>query len=621
MLNKLMFSIFVFLSFTLNVKAGLYENISSLLEINQKNFKEQYKIIEEEKKTLDNFDNITLDQDYLSTVLFYTSKETLALGNRDECSFYDLILAGLLKDNLTEKISHVIVNKDNEKYIIDIKTYIDKVAIKKCPKVREFSKHFEPQNILNTLSKYTVSVPTTKEECFKVHADFLADYKSPYLCAINDKINNLTNLEFILRNTSKQKYKERTKLISKIKEAKSYQAKLNPNALSYISRLCNHATSQDLFCKEVFQDNFWSKIISKEKSSIYAAPFCKINTKRKGDFSRKEKSCILNLANRPEICEKASLNGSLTPILNCNTLSKTLNFSKLKSTYNDCPLVTQNSHITNIGRLLNHYKKSINKDPTSCIYTNSAALLEMLKEQELLSQWGLNLCFDDKIKREKICYPTLIGNNQENEFSMSQVVKRILVRTKGMVESLQCEMIAEDEYKPILLKYKTGCFILEPQTCDAIRCKPRIIFNELEVNTIEIQNGINVNYYASKFNEVQYSLSTMIAKHLKLKTKKIFNITALKAILDKPKGLIHGSGCIEDLLPSFHARTNFSQCNPINFIVDGYIEKDGYLSVSLRTSQDSLQYPRIISWSYLFNSVKNFQVFQPINEWSLDGLF
>jgi hypothetical protein len=235
--------------------------------------------------------------------------------------------------------------------------------------------------------------------------------------------------------------------------------------------------------------------------------------------------------------------------------------------------------------------------------------------------WGFNLCFEDKIKDEKDCSPVMLGNNKSSPYSLNNRVKEILVRTKGMLDSTRCTTITKKEYKPILLRFKAGCFVIIDKGCDALRCKPKLIFDELEMKHIEVQTGIKTNYYASKFNEVQYSLSRLLTKNLKLKIKKIFNITTLKEVLDKSSGLIHGVGCGEDLLPTFFPRKNFASCNPLSFIVDGYVEKDGYLSVSIRTSYDSLQLPRLISWGLLFSSLKTYKSFQPIQEWSLDGIY
>jgi hypothetical protein len=86
------------------------------------------------------------------------------------------------------------------------------------------------------------------------------------------------------------------------------------------------------------------------------------------------------------------------------------------------------------------------------------------------------------------------------------------------------------------------------------------------------------------------------------------------------KAIVHGVGCAEDLLPSFFKSNSLNQCSPLPFIIDGMIKENDKTVFVTRTAVDSLQAPRLISWSSIYSGVKSYQKIHPLRLWTLYGL-
>ena len=114
----------------------------------------------------------------------------------------------------------------------------------------------------------------------------------------------------------------------------------------------------------------------------------------------------------------------------------------------------------------------------------------------------------------------------------------------------------------------------------------------------------------------------MIERYKKKKAKEIINVSSFKNLFNKHNDSIFlGVGCAEDLLPTHFKSKHINQCIYLPFIVDGYIEDAGRYSLVVRTSYDQIHAPRIIPWTYLFSSIKNYQSHHPLNEWSFYGIY
>jgi hypothetical protein len=63
-----------------------------------------------------------------------------------------------------------------------------------------------------------------------------------------------------------------------------------------------------------------------------------------------------------------------------------------------------------------------------------------------------------------------------------------------------------------------------------------------------------------------------------------------------------------------------NQCSPLPFIIDGMIKNDDKAVFVTRTAIDSLQAPRLISWSNIFSAVKSYQLLHPMRLWTMYGM-
>ena len=86
------------------------------------------------------------------------------------------------------------------------------------------------------------------------------------------------------------------------------------------------------------------------------------------------------------------------------------------------------------------------------------------------------------------------------------------------------------------------------------------------------------------------------------------------------KGIIHGIGCAEDLLPTVVRRRSFNQCTPTPFLVDGIFEKNENKTLVLRTAFDDILSPRLTPWNWVFTAVMKYQEMHPLKQWNLYGL-
>ena len=114
----------------------------------------------------------------------------------------------------------------------------------------------------------------------------------------------------------------------------------------------------------------------------------------------------------------------------------------------------------------------------------------------------------------------------------------------------------------------------------------------------------------------------LIERYFRKKTRKILNVSFLKNIFnEQPKTIIQGISCAEDLLPTHFVKDTLHKCTPLPFIVDGYTENQGSLSLILRTSIDDVHSPRIISWSYVFSALKAYKQLHPLGLWGLYAIY
>src|SRR5690606_13996261 len=133
-------------------------------------------------------------------------------------------------------------------------------------------------------------------------------------------------------------------------------------------------------------------------------------------------------------------------------------------------------------------------------------------------------------------------------------------------------------------------------------CKHKIIYNDRPIDLITIKGRANIPYYPLTVREERFSQNYLLTHDFKKNGRKMINLSSIQKFFKKKKsGIVHGIGCAEDLLPGFFKAQTINQCTPLPFIISGILnEKDNVVFVT-RTAVDSLQAPRLISWSSILS--------------------
>lgn len=610
---------------------GLYDSYVQLLEIGKENYKKKLiKLKQNSSNLLDlkDINSIDIDPDFLSHVLTYSPARYAYLGLKDQCSFYDLLLAGVLKDH-EGVIDYVIVRyitKEDKKRRswVKLDAFINAVALQKCPKVKSFQTYFTLDNFSKTVKAIKLVPPSTIDDCKNVHKDFIADHKTPYLCSIYDQIDDINRLQNQLSNTSKSNIRTYSILKNKLEQAQQYKSKINQKGLSYLENLCENIEDEKTFCDNFFNKSFWSRVVDGEKPLENLTTICQEVLGRKSLVLANYKTCARQISKDPELCRwNGSHFPSLLPKPSCNEIEQNLNYSRLNTDYLDCPGQVGNSAMVNIARILRHFRPEESKSYSFCSLATASTFLDFNQESVDARTWDMQLCYEDKLNEKEVCLPTLTGDVEGSPFSLSTVVSQILSSTRGTDPDMKCKVISSSRYNPNLLEYKNGCFITyDPNNCSAVECQHKIIYNEQEVKHIVQKQNVHIDYFPNNFKYEKFSQSSLMKEYLRMKDKKIINITILKNFFSTyPKGIIHAIGCLEDIYPEIQPQNTFNQCSPTPFIVDGYIEKDGYYSLITRTALDDLHAPRAVPWNNIFQAVKKYQGFHPLKFWSLYGIY
>jgi hypothetical protein len=610
---------------------GLYESLETLITIQDNSYSKKMKKFRNKISNLTNLKDpmtVELDPDFINNILFHSPSRYSSLAHKDRCSLYDLILSGHIRDEDGD-LRRFLIKYETRKgkiktTLVSRTTFLNQVAFKQCPQSKNFERYFQVKNLKKTLKTIKLEVPTSYDQCYKVYNEFVSDYKTPYLCKIYEQIKKAPALNIAIKNTPKSKYNELTKLKKSLSLSKDYKKVLNIKSYDYLKNLCDNIEKPKKFCHDFFELSFWKKIIKGEKSSIYIKNMCQEIYKRKKITPRQFQKCARILNTDPQKCHYLNrLDSALSPKPSCKNISKALNLSRLISNYNDCPSKTGNEGISNIARVINHISPQKKFSNNSCQLESTKAFAKFSNEVNEGRDWNVKLCYDDKINNKEICLPTLLGEYPGSDLSLDLVVAKILRKTRGFGNEQKCRVVSKKEYRPTLLEFKGGCYVIvSDKSCRGTNCKFKIINDELEVKHIRYKSDISFAYFPVEYTKQNNSQFNLMQKHFKKKSRKILNISFVKSIFkEKPKAILQGIGCREDLLPTFFQKTSLNQCSPLPFIVDGYIEDRGTLSLIVRTALDSLHAPRIISWSYVYSSLKAYKDLHPMNLWGLYAIY
>ena len=337
------------------------------------------------------------------------------------------------------------------------------------------------------------------------------------------------------------------------------------------------------------------------------------------------KKCAKKFFENPEYCLTKGNKDFLSyfPLQTCDKLSETLNISRIKSDYHDCPGNIDNGGITNIHRIIMHLdSKKLPSTPNTCTNEANNSLAEMIIKFKDISLWPLKVCFRDPILETEVCRPYVPGNNSTSKISEGKVVAGILARAKGAPDKMRCKIVSTKQYNPARLSYQVGCFIVFPHNkCTTLSCPKKIYWNRKEISGIKYKGSSSFKYFPTSIKESSTSTSYILETLYKIRKKELRNLTAIYDFFNNKKnGIIHGVGCIEDMIPHLYRTAAFNECKPVPFIIDGYKRKNKSTFFSLRLAIDDVHTPRLINWNNVFNAVTSFKRIHPMDLWALYGI-
>ena len=597
-------------AFSQDENPGIVESLERLLEVHKKQFDQNKTKIQSNLKTVEDLTtlkDVQLDPQFVRSLIFHSDDKYLRLAQKDECKFLSSLENNLLKtaDGDATNILIDYKGKDNiiETASIPRDQFFDQIYKKKCLNNKEFSTLFSDANFQKTIEGIKFSVPKNSSQCEVIHKEWLDNSFTPYLCRIQQTIKK-----------SKSQ-----------KTVDFYKGKIPVMQRTYMDNLCNNLTSPALFCENYLKSDVWNKIINGE-APVYKLSYKCQNLLNKTEINNTDlRNCAAKLLSEPAICETKGNHffPADFPLQNCNAISDALNKSKLITNYHDCPGNVDNEALTNIHRLVNHFaprKIATNKETCAGEASYTFAKLNFdIKHEE---GWPLKICYLNRENNKEACVPYIPGSREDEPLSEDQVIAKILYQQKGAPSKTKCKIVDSKTYNPLRSDFKFGCFIVySAETCTTLTCDKKVIWEEKPQEDIKFTGKPVFDYFPSAFVNERYSFTSMINEVKGTQERTIKNLTDMKFYLDKiPNGIIHGVGCVEDLLPDEFERTVMNQCHPMPFIVDGYTVKNGETWIIFRAAIDDLHSPRLVQWHNIFNGVSAYRELHPLNTWTLYGI-
>lgn len=602
---------------------GIFQTFEELIKIDEQKFTKKGQLLNKNVKNIKDLDGIQkldLDPDFLNSIILHSDPGFLKLGSRHKCFLYDLIITDLIK-NTGGQINDVYVtyvNKSGEREsaLINKKDFLNKVVINECPETQKMINQFQLKNIDAVMAQTQLPMPVSREQCHNILLDWLSSPKTAYLCQLNQVMEDAKRPNTI---------KDLKAAAARSAMATILEKKLSLSQKDYLSHLCNHLDDEELFCDEFLSVSFWSKVLAGTKSDLYLRSLCPTMAQTGAVSVASIKSCIGELKRNPEKCLfPATGQAGLVPQMDCEQLSKALNYSSINADYRDCAGTNDQQAVMNLARIYRHFEPTPEVEVQGpCSVRATATAYDFIKRFETEETWSLNTCYDDRVNNKEVCLKTIVGSHPSKPESLTNVIATILKNTRGAERNLTCRMLEANKFNPNILEFKTGCFIVyRPETCYSSQCQFKVFFNDREVTFIKQQNKIFFNYFPLNIQDERFSQSYILTHDYKKTGVSINNLTKLKEFFKKhPKGLIHGMTCAEEILPSYFGSTALGQCTVLPILIDGLVEEEGSMSLVVRTGADSLQAPRLISWSQVFSGIKSYQSKHPIRLWTLNGIY
>jgi hypothetical protein len=608
---------------------GVYQSFEKIIEFDEKRFNAKEEKLVGANTTITeikDIETVDIDPDFLNSIILNSKSGYLKIASKDRCSFYDSLLADLLRTK-EGKIERVFIqyqdkSEQNISAIIAKKDFLEKVIFKACPKSKEVIDMFQIKAIDKTIGQTNFEIPTNVEQCNNTYYKWLEDPKTPYWCQIHELLEDASNgtLQKMTTDSKQRKINSNKLAVSKI-----LKKKMSDTQQEFLRNFCTNADNPKLFCSEFFSTSFFAKVVEGSKPHIYIKDICQTALNKDVWSPPVMRECARLLRANQNACLFGSIEKSgISPRPRCDHLSKALNFSSLLSDYDDCPRHSDQQAVTNMARVIKHIENTPNKPFSGfCSAISAGTFFEFNKKYGNEDIWKSQICYMDRVEDKEKCLPLFFGEYNNLEINVTNAVKEVLFRTRGASKDTKCEIVLSKEFNPNLLQYRFGCYIVvEENNCGLGNCGYRVFFNEKELKDLKFQHGLPIEYFATNLVNEKYSQTYILQKDAKKKTKAISTLTALSEFFKQaPKGIIHGVGCSEDLMPGFFKKYAMNQCTPLPFIVDGIIQEGDRVVLVTRTAADNIHAPRLVSWSNIYSAVKSYQVHHPVNQWTFYAIY
>jgi hypothetical protein len=598
---------------------GVLETFEKLIQIDNTRFKKKVDLLTKNGNILSDASSVTnldLEPDFLNSLILHSDPGYLRLAGQGKCRFYDTLITDLLRD-AEGRVKNVIVTyvtKDAKRAtsVLGKKDFLQKVVNVECPESVKLISDMSIKNLSTSMKDVNFDLPTGEEQCHNIHLAWLSNPKTPYLCQIHEYISEAN------ANAGDPSDLAQRKSVAKVLEQKISA----PNR-EYLANICTHLDDEKLFCQDFLYVSFWNKIANGQAGKVYADEICKraLKTASLSDLQLRE--CLARIKKESDICLYPATITALVPQMECDLLSTALNYSSFRSDYNDAPVTSDQLGVTNLARIVLNATNSPIKTyqgPPSVISAAETFIFNEKFDNE--EKWQLEACFDNQITNLEVCQQIIIGKYDNLRQSYTTAVEEILKKTRGADSRVSCDMVSDKEFNPLLLKYKTGCHIVyDPADCQISRCPHRIIYNDRAITHIRIKSNLSIDYFPLNIPSERTSQHYILAHDFQRGAKNLSNLSSINSFFKKTKkGVIHGVGCAEHLLPTFFKLRAMNQCSPLPFIIDGIVRNEDKTVLVTRTAIDALQAPRLISWSNVFSSVKSYQLLHPMRLWTMYGM-
>jgi hypothetical protein len=598
-------------SFEINTNTpGVIESLERLSELHKRQFEENTRASKSNVKALANlpdYKSIKIDPQFMRSIIINSDESYFKISQKDECKFLSLMENSLLRTSDGEINNIQVVFKNStgqiEKASIPKNDFFIETYKSKCINNREYSVLFSDLNFEKTIQGIKFPIPKNNNECDNVHKGWLENSFTPYLCHINQKIKSNKDIENDI-----------------------YKSKISTLNRNYINNLCSNLNSSAKFCENYLKNDIWTQVLNGE------APVYKISYKCKNLMGKTDdptlndlKNCASKLINDSQICITKGTKNLLSdfPNASCEDISLALGKSKLITNYHDCPGSIDNEALTNIHRIVNHFDpRKIISSKENCAGETSYTFAKLNLDIKNDAGWPLKVCYLNRISNKEECTPYIPGNRPNESLSETQVISKILYLQKGAPPKTQCKLVDSQTYNPVRTDYKYGCFIVySAENCTTLSCSKKIIWDEKVQEDIKYIGKPVFEYFPAAYLNERYSFSHLINEVKGIQSRPIKNLTYLKFYLDNiPNSIVHGIGCLEDLIPEEYQRTSINQCQPFPFIIDGYVLRKNEIWLTFRAPTDDLHSPRFILWQNVFNAVSAFRELHPLNSWTMYGL-